>query len=130
MMNFIKNVIIVIVMMCIASLLGWRLRLGGYMNKYVMCFLFMIMLLGSPSVNTEDIKMYDNYGRYTGVMEETSSGYKMYDSSGRYTGEMKSTSNGYKTYDSSSRYTGNLKKTNNGYNSYNSSGRYTGSYRK
>ena len=60
------------------------------MNKSLL-FLCVVIIFSLQQARAEDIKMYDNYGRYTGVMKETSGGYRMYDSSGRYTGEMKKT---------------------------------------
>lgn len=110
------------------SLIYRRIVMKNFSVRFIL--LFAILGFYVNIVYAEDIKMYDDYGRYTGVMKETSSGYRMYDSSGRYTGEMKRTSNGYRTYDSSSRYTGSLKETSNGYNNYDSKGRYTGSYKK
>lgn len=82
------------------------------MKKIFSIFIVIVSIFGfcKISVQAEDIKMYDNYGRYTGVMRETPNGYRMYDSSSRHTGRIQETPNGYNTYDSKSRYTGLYRK--------------------
>ena len=45
------------------------------MNKSLL-FLCVIIIFSLQQASAEDIKMYDNYGKYTGVMKETSGGYR------------------------------------------------------